>query len=175
MRTSTIKEKVKAIWRKYKWPILLVVTASGIVLACSRNEQKNGPSDEELEEAVKRELLETEEEVGEEADIPKEEPACEDSGIDDTKLTEGGSIVDNNLYEPDCPNCLCNEVPLTSMGAFGRDMIELLKDEYPDYEKTGPFDPDTAIADVWVDFGHAKWLAAHKKEETNDQLQDSAQ
>lgn len=112
-----------------------------------------------LNEQVKKE---------EEAVIAAEEQIANNP---DNQLTEGGYVAPdrNNLYEADCPNILANSVPLTSMGQFGQDIIDRYKEEWPNWEEVGMFNPETAVADVYLDFGHEKWLEAQRAKEAESQ------
>lgn len=172
-RKMTIKERAQWLWAKHKGKVLILTTMLGIGIYLgvkhSRPTQRDMTEEEFVCEALKAINSKQEEETcndyhliqadAEHADILNEEVAEKLQNDPDRKLTEGGYIRDNSLYEPDCPNALCNEVPLTSLGSFGQDMINKLKKEFPDYEKIGPFDPETAVADIYIDFCHAKWLA----------------
>ena len=91
------------------------------------------------------------------------------------QLTGGGYVAPNNdnLYEADCPNILANCVPLSSMGQFGQDIIDRYKATWPNWNEVGMFNPETAVADVIMDFGHEKWLEAQRAKEAESQEKQS--
>ena len=160
----TFGEKTKLFWERNRGVILeLIVLAvtgtaigSGIAIAVNKKEKRKQEERQKYEEMLKEQV-----EAQQLAYEAEEERIM---NAPENQLPGGGFVRDNYLYEPDCPGCLCNCVSLTAMGEFGQDMIRRLKDEYPDWEQIGMFDPETAVADVIMDFCHAKWLAAHPDE-----------
>ena len=171
-RKMTIKERAQWVWEKHKGAIIYLSMLLGlgiyIGVKASRPSQRDLTEEEFVAEALKNEEIKdispTEEQQEE---WEKEDEALRNDP--ERKLTEGGYIRDNSLYEADSPNALCNEVPLASLGSFGQDMIDKLKKEYPNYEEIGPFDPETAVADIFIDFGHACWLAQQEYKEKKEE------
>ena len=105
MKITTVKEKAKAIWRKHKGKILFVMTAVGIVVVCRKIDQKRGPSVEEIEDAVTKELKK--EEMSE-FDRKMNDPANQISG--------GGWVLEDHMHDADLPEMIANDVPITSLG-----------------------------------------------------------
>lgn len=158
----TFKEKAKLFWDRNKAEILGWLVTAGVVTAIGgigvhitnkkieKDELKIEQINEEFEKKQQKYL---EEEASEAAD-----PA--------NQLTGGGYIrpCNDNLYETDCPMALANCVPVRSMGEFGQDIIDRLNSEYPNWKEEGYFNPETAVADVWIDFGHEVWKLRNPEE-----------
>jgi hypothetical protein len=166
----TLKEKAKLFWDRNKKDIIGwligagVITGVGCAAAYARQKASEKEEAKRLEEANKR---------AEEKERQRIEAEIEQAKIENdpaNQLSCGGYVdpANDNLYEPDWPNLLANKVPLSAMGEFGEEVIRKLTDNYPDYEETGPFDPNTAIADVYVDFGHQIYLEAEKWKESQE-------
>lgn len=167
----TFKEKAKLFWGRNKADILGWLIGAGVIAgvgctaaymsqkAAEKREAELAEQIRKLNEQVKKE---------EEAAIAAEDQIANNP---DNQLTEGGYVAPdrNNLYEADCPNILANCVPLTSMGQFGQDIIDRYKEEWPNWEEVGMFNPETAVADVYLDFGHEKWLEAQRAKEVESQ------
>ena len=165
----TFKEKAKLFWERNKADILGWLVGAGIItgIGCigAHISQKAAEKQEaELAEQIRK--------LNEETAKKRAEAEAEEERIknDPANQLPGGGYVspdNNNLYEPDYPNLLANCVPLSSMGEFGEEMIRRLREEYPDCEEVGPFVPETAVTDVYIDFGHQlflehqKWLEEH--------------
>ncbi len=160
----TFKEKAKLFWERNKTDILGWLIGAGVITgvgcAAAYMSQKAAEKREaELAEQI-REL--DEENAKKQAEAEAEEERIKN---DPANQLPGGGYVspdNNNLYEPDYPNLLANCVPLSSMGEFGEEMIRRLREEYPDCEEVGPFVPETAVTDVYIDFGHQLWLEHQK-------------
>ena len=125
MKITTVKEKAKAIWRKHKGKILFVMTAVGIVVVCRKIDQKRSPSVEEIEDAVKRELLESEQAARKEIESTKEEMSEFDRKMNDpaNQIPGGGWVLEDWLRNSDPPEIIANDVPVSSLGLFGEEMI----------------------------------------------------
>ena len=116
MKITTVKEKAKAIWRKHKGKILFVMTAVGVVVVCRKIDQKRGPNVEEIEEAVIKELKKEE---------PKEEMSEFDRKMNDpeNQIPGGGWVLEDYMHDADLPEMIANDVPITSLGKFGEEML----------------------------------------------------
>ena len=172
----TLKEKAKLFWDRNKAEILGWLIGAGVITgvgcAAAYASQKAAEKREaELAERIRR--LDEERKKEAEAAIAAEDQIANNL---DNQLTEGGYVAPdrNNLYEADCPNILANSVPLTSMGQFGQDIIDRYKEEWPNWEEVGMFNPETAVADVYLDFGHEKWLEAQRAKDAESQEKQSA-
>ena len=163
----TFKEKAKLFWDRNGEMVITLLAMCGVVGAIGgglgyiwhKQEQKAKEEAERLEALLVPSQKEADER---EAEIMKD-PA--------NGLTGGGYVdPDNdNLYEADCPNILANCVPLSSMGQLGQDIIDRYKQQWPDWEEVGMFNVETAVADVYVDFCHEKWLEAQRAKEAESQ------
>ena len=165
----TFKEKAKLFWERNKTDILFWMATLGIItgVGCIGEHiaKKRKDGRQALENAVRLMEDQKKKEAAEEA-RKREEAEANDPN---NQLSCGGYVTpgNNNLYEPDWPNLLANCVPLSKMGEFGEEMIKKLREEYPDCEEIGPFVPETAVTDVYIDFGHQifleheKWMTDH--------------
>lgn len=167
----TFKEKAKLFWERNKTDIIGWLIGAGAITgvgcAAAYMSQKAAEKREaELAEQIQK--LNEERKKEEEAAIADEDQIANNP---DNQLTEGGYVAPdrNNLYEADCPNILANSVPLTSMGQFGQDIIDRYKEEWPNWEEVGMFNPETAVADIYLDFGHEKWLEAQRAKDAESQ------
>jgi hypothetical protein len=179
----TFKEKAKLFWERNKTGILGMLIAVGALTGAGCymahvNRKEAERQEEELAEQIQRQTAKEARKIEEDTDnivtgIDELEKA-DDAALDeedriasnpDNQLTDGGYVAPdrNNLNEADCPNLLANCVPLTSMGQFGQDIIDRYKEEWPDWDAVGMFNPETAVADVYVDFCHEKWLEAQRE------------
>ena len=170
----TLKEKAKLFWERNKadsicWLAVIGVTSvTGAILA-----NRAGAARKEHEEELARQQAEWEEMRNAAIEEAKKEE--ERIANDPANHLPGGGYVspdNNNLYETDYPNLLANCVPLSSMGEFGEEMIRRLREEYPDCEEVGPFVPETAVTDVYIDFGHQLWLEHQKWLEEHPESQE---
>lgn len=172
----TFKEKAKLFWERNKTDILGWLIGAGVItgvgcVAAYMNQKSREKHEAELAEKIRK--LDEERKKEEEAAIAAEDQIANNP---DNQLTEGGYVAPdrNNLYEVDCPNILANSVPLTSMGQFGQDIIDLYKKEWPNWEEVGMFNPETAVTDIYLDFGHEKWLEAQRAKDAESQEKQSA-
>ena len=166
----TFKEKAKLFWDRNKGMILGLMAMAGAATAIGAiGVHYTKKAEKEHQEELEAQRAKWEEEK----ERQRIEAEIEQAKIENdpaNHLSCGGYVdpANDNLYEPDWPNLLANKVPLSAMGEFGEEVIRKLTDNYPDYEKTGPFDPNTAIADVYVDFGHQIYLEAEKWKESQE-------
>lgn len=170
----TLKEKAKLFWERNKVDIISWLAAIGVmsvggVVLVKRMEA--------AEKAHEEELARQQTEIEEKRKAAIEEAKAEEERItnDPANQLPGGGYVspdNDNLYEPDYPNLLANCVPLSSMGEFGEEMIRRLREEYTDCEEVGPFVPETAVTDVYIDFGHQLWLEHQKWLEEHPESQE---
>lgn len=167
----TFKEKAKLFWDRNKADIIGWLIGAGVItgMGCAAaymNQKSREKHEAELAEKIQK--LNEERKKEEEAAITAEDQIANNP---DNQLTEGGYVAPdrNNLYEADCPNILANSVPLTSMGQFGQDIIDRYKEEWPNWEEVGMFNPETAVADVYLDFSHEKWLEAQRAKDAESQ------
>lgn len=176
----TLKEKAKLFWERNKAMILGLVAMAGgatvigaIGVHYTKKAEKEHQEELEAQRAKWEEERKAAEKKEEEAAIAAEDRIANNP---DYQLTEGGYVAPdrNNLYEADCPNILANCVPLTSMGQFGQDIIDRYNKEWPNWEEVGMFNPETAVSDVYLDFGHEKWLEYQKGLEAESQEKQSA-
>lgn len=172
----TFKEKAKLFWERNKTDIIGWLIGAGVItgvgcVAAYMNQKSREKHEAELAEKIQK--LNEELKKEEEAAIAAEDQIANNP---DNQLTEGGYVAPdrNNLYEADCPNILANSVPLTSMGQFGQDIIDLYKKEWPNWEEVGMFNPETAVTDIYLDFGHEKWLEAQRAKDAESQEKQSA-
>ena len=172
----TFKEKAKLFWERNKIDILGWLIGAGVItgvgcVAAYASQKAAEKRETELAEEIRK--LNEQVKKEEEAAIAAEDQIANNP---DNQLTEGGYVAPdrNNLYEADYPNLLANSVPLTSMGQFGQDIINLYKKEWPNWEEVGMFNPETAVTDIYLDFGHEKWLEAQRAKEAESQEKQSA-
>ena len=170
----TFKEKAKLFWERNKTDIIGWLVGAGIItgFGCAvahytERKEKERKAVEDMVRAMEdAKRAEEARKAEEEEKRIREDPA--------NQLPGGGYVSpdNNNLYEPDYPNLLANCVPLSSMGEFGEEMIRRLREEYPDCEEIGPFVPETAVTDVYIDFGHQLWLEHQKWLEEHPESQE---
>lgn len=172
----TFKEKAKLFWERNKVDILGWLIGAGVItgvgcVAAHMIRKAGEKYEAELAENIQKLNEELKKEA--EAAIAAEEQIASNP---ENQLTEGGYVAPdrNNLYEADCPNILANSVPLTSMGQFGQDIIDLYKKEWPNWKEVGMFNPETAVTDIYLDFGHEKWLEAQRAKDAESQEKQSA-
>lgn len=160
MKITTVKEKAKAIWRKHKGKIMFVMTAVGIVVVCRKIDQKRSPNVEEIEEAVIKELKKEE---------PKEEMSEFDRKMNDpaNQIPGGGWVLEDYMHDADLPEMIANDVPVTSLGEFGEEMLRRAGGTHPGH-------PDCDPSKIKVSL-MANFQTPEEEETENDQLQDSAQ
>lgn len=167
----TLKEKARLFWERNKTDIIGWLVGAGVItgFGCAvvhytERKEKERKAVEDMVRAMEdAKQAEEARKAEEEEKRISEDPA--------NQLTAGGYVAprNDNLYEADCPNLLANCVPLTSMGQFGQDIIDRYKQEWPNWEEVGMFNPETAVADVYVDFCHEKWLEAQRAAEAESQ------
>lgn len=178
MKITTVKEKAKAIWRKHKGKILFVMTAVGIVVVCRKIDQKHQDAEivdkalrdfndawskgETNEEAMKKELLESEQ-------AAKEEMSEFDRKMNDpaNQIPGGGWVLEDYMHDADLPQMVANDVPVTSLGEFGEEMLRRAGGTHPGH-------PDCDPSKIKVSL-MANFQTPEEEETENDQLQDSAQ
>ncbi len=148
-----VREKLKRFWDRNRAEIItyggFFLMLAGLGICADKylgdaKEQKMAEADAAWKK-VKEDLSEKQAEYEKECRARKEDPT--------NKISGGGYVREDGFYETDCPWAWCDEVPLASMGEFGQEMIRRLKEQYPDYEKIGPFDPDRATAYLECYFG----------------------
>lgn len=189
----TFKEKAKLFWERNKKEILGMLIAVGALAGAGcymayTNRKETEQQEEELAEQIRlhtaKEAPKVEEDTDDIVAGIDELKRADDAALDeedriandpDNQLTDGGYVAPdrNNLNEADVPNLLANCVPLTSMGQFGRDIIDRYKEEWPDWDAVGMFNPETAVADVYVDFCHEKWLEAQREKARREKEAES--
>lgn len=189
----TLKEKARLFWERNKKEILGILIAVGALTGAGcymayTNRKEAEHQEEELAEQIRlhtaKEAPKVEEDTDDIVAGIDELKRADDAALDeedriasdpDNQLTDGGYVAPdrNNLNEADAPNLLANCVPLTSMGQFGRDIIDRYKEEWPDWDTVGMFDPETAVADVYVDFCHEKWLEAQREKARREKEAES--
>ena len=167
----TFREKAKLFWERNKvdilgWMVMLGITgalASGGVYLASKQAEK----EEKEKERIRKELAEQAEKRAQE----EMDEYARDAADPANQLTGGGYIRPgtDNLYETDAPEALANCVPLASMGQFGQDIINRLIEVRPNWKEEGYFDPEKAVADVWIDFGHEVWKLRNPEEAEESQ------
>ena len=168
----TLKEKAKLFWERNKVMILGLVAMVGgatVIGAVGVHYTKKAEKEHQEELEAQRAKWEEERKAAE-----KKEEMIENNPAN--QLTGGGYVdpINDNLYEADCPNILANCVPLSSMGQFGQDIIDRYKATWPNWNEVGMFNPETAVADVIMDFGHEKWLEYQRGLEAESQEKQSA-
>lgn len=148
-----IKEKMKRFWDRNKAEIImyggffLMLAGLGVVAehTWSKGVREEKERMAKAQEDWDMKKLDLQRMYEEEQIRMRNDPA--------NQIPGGGYVQNDGFYETDCPWANCNEVPLASMGEFGQEMIRRLKEQYPDYEKIGPFDPDRATAYLECYFG----------------------
>lgn len=156
MKITTVKEKAKAIWRKHKGKILFVMTAVGIVVVCRKIDQKHQDAEivdkalrdfndawakgETNEEAVKQELRESEQAAREEMENTKEEMSEFDRKMNDpaNQIPGGGWVLEDYMHDADLPEMIANDVPVTSLGEFGEEMLRRAGGTHPGHPDCDP-------------------------------------
>lgn len=148
MKITTVKEKAKAIWRKHKGKILFVMTAVGVVVVCRKIDQKHQDAEindalakgEPNEEAVKQELLESEQAAREEMESTKEEMSEFDRKMNDpaNQIPGGGWVLEDCMHDADLPEMIANDVPVTSLGEFGEEMLRRAGGTHPGHPDCDP-------------------------------------
>ena len=179
-KKMTVKQWLGFQWQKHKadifmWGSLLVLT--GLVgYSCEQAAKKENERREQEMAEFKARQEEEAKKLEEEARRVAEENEKADKEIEenpDNQLTAGGYVRpdNNNLDDPEYPNLLANCVPLSSMGQFGQDILDKLSQAHPNWD-------ETAVADLWVDFGHQQWMEDHgelnKQEETVNESEQAA-
>lgn len=165
------REKAKLFWDRNGADIVGWLVGAGLItgIGCvgAHLVKKQTEKEEAEKEMIRKELEAQREKAAQEA----MEADTRDAADPANQLTGGGYVCPDNdcLYETDCPTMLANCVPLSSMGEFGQDIINRLNNEYPNWEQEGYFNPETAVADVWVDFGHEVWKLRNPEEAEDSQ------
>lgn len=171
------KEGLQRFWQKYGEAITTIGIAAGVIGGLAYANKKIGEAAEQrrLDDLAAQEEAKKKAEEETRRESEKEARRYEEMKNDPANQLTGGGYIDPEgndwLYEADCPGLLANHVPLTSMGEFGQDMIKRLNETYPDWEAVGMFNPETAVADVMVDFCHAKWLAQQERLNSQEESQ----
>lgn len=152
----TFKEKAKLFWDRNKAEILGWLITAGVVtgVGCiGMHLNKKKEQEQKIMEDMVQAMIDAHE-----------------TEANENRLTEGGYFEsrNNDLSDETYPNILVNTVPISSMGQFGQDVLNMLNEEwFGEFGETGvenPFDPATATADVYVDFGHEVWKRNHSEE-----------
>ena len=173
----TFKEKAKLFWDRNKVEILGWLITAGVVtgVGCiGMHLSKKKEQEQKIIEDMVQAMAEAHETEANEAKAKATEALLEN------RLTEGGYFEsrNNNLSDETYPNILVNTVPISSMGQFGQDVLNMLNEEwFGEFGETGvenPFDPATATADVYVDFGHEVWKRNHSEEAEGDSQEKQA-
>ena len=163
----TFKEKAKLFWERNKEDILYLLGAAGVVsvfgAGCAvvvKKERERREAEVKVMEDLVKSMLEARKEA---ETAPENQLGC------------GGYVLPGNddLDDPNSPNLLANSVPLSSMGAFGQEICERLNREYSDQE-FAYFDPETAVADVMIDFGHEVWRMRNPEEAAEESQEKQA-
>lgn len=159
-----LREKAHVFWLKHRGAIVgfgvFAVGTVGIGMAVnSYAEKKEAEREKARAEAEERHKKAVEEAEAEEERI-KNDPA--------NQIASGGYIrpYNDDLCDPEIPNAIVNDVPLSSMGEFGKNILDRLNESYfpDDVPKEDQFQLDTAVTDVCVYFGHEVWKMNNPEE-----------
>ena len=141
---------IRKWWKAHKYDVLcigtLLLTTIGIGAAVYSEKKR---ADAEAEEAMKR-LHET---IG---DLPEiKEQTFEEKQVDPERQLEcGGWFLEDWMYEHDMPELVVNDVPLSSLGAFGEEVKKRYMDNFPDWKETGMMDPDRLLTSIDITVEH---------------------
>lgn len=171
---NKLREKAHVFWLRHRSAIIgfgvFAVGTVGIGMAVNNYVEKKDAERAEAEakantEAEERRRKAREEYEAEEERI-KNDPA--------NQITSGGYIrpYNDDLCDSEIPNAIINDVPLSSMGEFGKNILERLNASYfpDDVPKEDRFQLDTAVSDVCVYFGHEVWKMNNPEESQEKQV-----
>lgn len=165
----TFKEKAKLFWDRNKKDILGWLIGAGVITGVGCGIAYAADKANKKREAN---MAEWRREIEEERKKALEEEKAKEEKIKNNPANQiAGGYVDpsnDNLADAEYPNILVNSVPVTNIGELGQEVIQRLNEEwFGEFGETGaenPFDPATATADVYIDFGHEVWKRNHPEE-----------
>lgn len=173
----TFKEKVKLFWDRNKVDIIGWLIGAGVItgIGCAgayiykKQEEKRETEQKLMEDMIDAMIKAKAAEEAEKEEIPENIP-------DENRLTDGGYFESNNdhLDDVEYPNILVNTVPISSMGQFGIDVLNLLNVEScGEFADEHGYKLETTTVDVYVDFGHEVWKRNHPEEAESQEKQTS--
>lgn len=171
---SKLREKAHVFWLRHRGAIIgfgvFAVGTVGVGMAVSsyvnKKDAERVAAEAEAEEARKK----AKEEADAEEERMKNDPA--------NQIASGGYIrpCNDDLCDPEFPNALVNDVPLSSMGEFGKNILERLNASYfpDDVPKEDQFQLDTAVSDVQIYFGYEAWKKNNPEEAAKESQEKQA-
>ena len=171
---NKLREKAHVFWLNHRGAIIgfgvFAVGTVGIGMAVSnyveKKDAKRAEAEAEAEEARKK----AKEEADAEEERMKNDPA--------NQIASGGYIrpCNDDLCDWEFPNALVNDVPLSSMGEFGKNILERLNASYfpDDVPKEDQFQLDTAVSDVTIYFGYEAWKKNNPEEAAKESQEKQA-
>lgn len=167
---SKLREKAHVFWLRHRGAIIgfgvFAVGTIGVGMAVSsyvnKKDAEHVAAEAEAEEARKK---------------AKEEAEVEEEKIDHAFACGGQieSASNNWLDDPDYPGALINTVPVSSMGEFGKEILDFTNEiQFGEFAEEHGFKPETATVDVMIDFGHQMWKMRNPEEATEESQEKQA-
>ena len=156
---KNLKRKLHVFWEKHKTGILL--TGGIVIIFFLGNIRGNIDAFK-----IKQKMAEEDEKKEYEEKKPEDNPFREDPNDPKNRFPAGGVVVEDWLYEHDCPLIDVNDIPLNSMGEFGAEIKRRYKENFPDWKETGMMNPDKLLVSVDLAVEHVYQDEEEKKEET---------
>lgn len=179
---NKLREKIHVFWLNHKTEILFyggLMTAIGVGgYALAKHEEKKAEEEfrawdeenkkewAEITANSKKAIMDAVETAA------KEEPKVEEEKIDHAFACGGQieSASNNWLDDPDYPGALINTVPVSSMGEFGKEVLDFANEiQFGEFAEEHGFKPETATVDVMIDFGHQMWKMRNPEESQEKQ------
>lgn len=134
-RKMTIKERAQWLWAKHKGKVLILATmlGIGIYLSAKSNDRSSRSKDDDPAKETKEPYADPGKiYISAERDLPGQELESEEEQIfeekqadPDRKLGCGGWIFENDMSNKELPLLIANDVPVSSLGEFGQELIKL--------------------------------------------------
>lgn len=167
---NKLREKAHVFWLRHRGAIIgfgvFAVGTIGVGMAVSsyidKKDAERAAAEAETEEARKK---------------AKEEAEVEEEKIDHAFACGGQieSASNNWLDDPDYPGALINTVPVSSMGEFGKEILDFANEiQFGEFAEEHGFKPETATVDVMIDFGHQMWKMRNPEEAAEESQEKQA-
>lgn len=162
---NKLREKAHVFWLRHRGAIIgfgvFAVGTVGVGMAVNSYINKKDAERATAEEETGEALEKTQTEAAPEKETGKIVLDC------------GGYIepFNDSLDARDYPNALVNTVPISAMGDFGKEMLNMVNYvQFGEFAEQEGFKQETATVDVVIDFGHEKWkqLNPEKVEESQE-------
>lgn len=179
---NKLRERIHVFWMNYKAEIifygglLTILGAGGYALA--KHEEKKAEEEhrawsEENEKEWAEITANSKKAIMDAAEaVLKEEPKVEEEKINHA-FACGGQIEssgNNWLDDPNYPGALINTIPISSMGEFGKEILDFANEvQFGEFSETEGFKQETATVDVMIDFGHEVWKMRNPEESQEKQ------